>query len=389
MIRATNWVLIFIAYFTLFALGLLDNARGPYFLDITTDLALSGTRASLFFAVTSTVAFFSGRAVPDIIRRWGLLNTIRLGQILMGLGFASISLAQNLTTLMLTCALFGYGFGLINVAQNLLIFDATYGDMRRRLLSGLHGMYAFSSLVSPLVAAQLFEAKIGWRQAFVGFASVGFLSFASTFFAKAQSHSQRDNMPKQERNPNRRAYFIIGSMMSFYITAELVISTRLSLYLRTVFNYSPSAAANFLAVFFLMLLLGRLFFMLVPVKLTSLKIIEFSLIFTFFSFALGLWYHPFFLTICGLTMAPVFGVCIDFIAEHFHHYTADAVASSLALSCVYIVSMHFIMGLITDWLGIRLAMFVGLGSLLVSYSLLHLFIWRQKHVAQAIGLSES
>ena len=83
----TYWPIIISAYLTLFALGLLDNARGPYFPDIIRDLNLNDTQASLFFATVSTVAFFSGRVVPQLVNKLGLMNVIRIGVVLMGAGF--------------------------------------------------------------------------------------------------------------------------------------------------------------------------------------------------------------------------------------------------------------------------------------------------------------
>jgi MFS transporter, FHS family, glucose/mannose:H+ symporter len=364
-----DWPIIFIAFLTLFSLGLLDNARGPYFPDITSDLKLTDTMASLFFAVASTVAFFSGRIVPKLVQKLGLMNVMRLGQVLMGLGFASISLAKSLPMLILTCALFGYGFGLINVAQNLLIIEGSSGDLRRRLFSGLHGMYAFASLISPLVAATLFQLNIGWREAYVGFACVVSLSFISTFFAKGSAGRGSENVPVT-KNPDRKSYFLVGSMISLYIVAELMISTRLSLYVRRVFDYSPQQASMLLALFFLLLLAGRLFFLFVPLKATNLKIIEMSLVTSLMAFGLGLWVHPVFLTLCGLTMAPVFGLSIDLLAVKYPQYSSDAIASCLALSCVYIVSMHFLMGYFTDVFGIQRAMNAGIVVLLISYLLL-------------------
>ena len=43
-----NWSYIIIAYASLFVLGLLDNARGPYFPDILEDLELTDSQSGLF-----------------------------------------------------------------------------------------------------------------------------------------------------------------------------------------------------------------------------------------------------------------------------------------------------------------------------------------------------
>lgn len=367
--KAANWPLIAVAYITLFSLGLLDNSRAPFFPDITVDLRLSDTLASLFFAVASTVAYFSGRVVPDLTHRMGLMNVVRLGQILMAVGFASISFSQGLISLVLTCAVFGYGFGLLNVAQNLMIVDGAQGRIRRRLFSGLHAMYAFSSLIAPLVAAQLYRFNIRWQQAYLGLSVVALIGFVASFFAQAKD-AQRSEPREVLRAPHRGSYFVVGSMVSFYILAEIGLSSRLTLYLRRVFDYSPDAASVFLALFFVFLFFGRMIFLIVPFKASNLKIIEWSLISSFFAYALGLWAHPGFLILCGLTMSPVFALSMELITEKYPSYSTDAIATCLAISCVYIVTMHFVLGMATDLLGIRVAMTSVLAFLFVSWVLL-------------------
>ncbi len=363
-----NWPIVFVAYFTLFTLGLLDNSRGPYFPDITADLKLSDTEASLFFVVVSFMAFLSGLLVPTLARRVGLIRLLRLGQILMGLGFGLITLAHSLSTLILTCAIFGCGFGLINVTQNLLIIGSSTGELRRRLLSGLHGMYAFASLIAPLIVAHLFRIKILWREAYVGFALFVVASLVSTFFIESK------NIPIEKKaEPNRpknRAYLLVGALLSFYVVSEVLIVTRISLYARRLYDYSPDEASILMALFFLCLLAGRFLFLFVPFKSANLKIIEMSLVMSFVIYFLGLYVHPWLLALCGLTMAPVFALTVDLIAELFPNHSSDALAFCLALSCAFIVSMHFVAGVISDIYGIGAAMHTGLFTLFISWLLL-------------------
>ena len=361
------------AYLTLFALGLLDNARGPYFADIIDELKLSHTRAALFFVVTSTMAFFSGRSVPKLVHNLGLIQVLRIGLVVMGVGFASISLASGLSSLIFTAAIFGWGFGIINVVQNLLLITAADGDMRRRLLSGLHGMYAFASLVSPLVAAQLFTMNVSWRWAFVGFSGITAAVFMATFVL-TQKIRLISTSEGNQKNPSRKSYWLVSAFISFYVMAELVVSTRLTLYLRRVHEFSAATASLYLAGFFLLLLAGRLYLLFQSVRYTSLQLIEASLILSFLSFILGLVFHPLFLVLCGFTMSPVFGLSIELLVQIFSRYATDAIASTLAISCLYIVSMHFAMGLLADAIGIQLAMYVGVAFLALSWVLLRIFL---------------
>ncbi len=371
---SVHWPMVILAYLTLFCLGLLDNARGPFFQDIIVDLKLSDTQASFFFAVTSSMGFIMGRLVPRYVVRWGVVPVVRLGQLFMGCGFASLALANSLSTLIATAGLFGVGFGILNVAQNLLLLEGATGSIRRRLFSGLHGMYAASSLISPLVAAFLFRQGVGWRTAFVGFAAVTLVSFIYSLLVRPPAGAE-PLAPLGTTTPNshdsKESYGAIAGVLSFYVLAELVVSTRISLYLRREFNYSPDDASIVLALFFALLLLGRLVLLFVPLRQGSLKIIEWSLMASIVAYGLGLWVHPTLFALCGLTMSPIFALVLDLIAELYPKTSVKAISHCVAVSCLYIVSMHFIMGLLTDWIGIHWAMYFGGAALIVSLVLVY------------------
>lgn len=356
---------------TLFSLGLLDNVRGPYFADIISDLNLSNTQGSLFFAVVSGMAFVAAQVVPFMASRFSLLNVIRMALVTMGVGFYFIAYAHSLSVLLLFCVIFGLGFGVLNVAQNLLILEGSSLYLRRRLFSGLHGMYAFSSLIAPLIAAQLFQLQINWRVAFMGFASIVIVSLIVSFFARSEKSILRPHAPV--RNLQRvkfKSYSSIGGVLSLYVLAELVLSTRLSLYVRQTYMYSPAQAANLLALFFLFLLVGRFIFLFIPFKSSNLVIIERCLVCTFVAYILGLWVHPWLFALAGFTMAPIFGLSIDLVAEMFPEHSSQAVSNVIGLSCIYIVSMHIVMGLLSDWIGITQAMSIGLVFIFSAWLLL-------------------
>src|SRR6185437_9510904 len=128
-------------------------------------------------------AYFTGDRVARWSKRWGTVAVVRGGQILMAAGFAAIALAQNLWSLLAFCAAFGFGFGILNVAQNLLILEGSSGPWRRRFFSGLHGMYAFASLLAPLICAAIFRMHRDWRFGFVVFAALVSISVITSFFA--------------------------------------------------------------------------------------------------------------------------------------------------------------------------------------------------------------
>src|SRR6185312_6119329 len=166
-----NWPLVATAYMTMFCLGTLDNIRGPFFPDVTNNLHLTNFQAAFFYAVVSAMAGVAGSVVARSAQRFGDLVVLRAGQLLMAGGFAVLAFVHTFWQMIAACTVFGLGFGVLNVAQNLLVLDATPSttslDSRRRLLSGLHATYAFSSVLAPLLAARIFHIGGSWREGFL------------------------------------------------------------------------------------------------------------------------------------------------------------------------------------------------------------------------------
>ncbi len=362
---AINWPLVATAYVTMFCLGTLDNIRGPFFPDVTSTLHLTNFQAAFFYAIVSAMAGVSGSIVARSAQRFGDLVVLRAGQLLMASGFAVVALVESFWQMIGACVIFGLGFGVLNVAQNLLVLDATPSttslDARRRLLSGLHATYAFSSVLAPLLAARIFHVGGTWREAFLLCSAFALTSFFISFWPTHPSaHAVVDlNDGKSSAPLPTGKLWIVASMLSFYSLAELTISTRYALYLRGDFAFRPEVAAQNVAKFYFFLLIGRLTFLIFRFKWSTRTIIGWSLFGTIGFFMLGLFWHPDLIALCGLTMAPVFGFSIDYIAELFPENANRAVNNSIAISCLFIVMMHILLGVLTDLYGVGRAFLVA------------------------------
>ena len=364
--KRINWPLIAAAYVTMFCLGTLDNIRGPFFPDVTKDLHLTNFQAAFFYAVVSGMAFVSGSIVARSVQRFGDLIVLRVGQLTMAGGFAILSQVHTFWQMIAACTVFGLGFGVLNVAQNLLVLDATHStsnaDSRRRLLSGLHATYAFSSILAPLFAAHIFHIGGTWRQGFLLCSVFVLTSVFVSFWPRSSSIHHIDDTRRSERESKISStgrLWIVASMMSFYTLAELTVSTRLALYLRGDLGYRPEIAAQNVAKFYFFLLIGRLVFLIFQFRWSTRSIINWALVGTVIFLSLGLFWRPDMFALCGLTMAPVFGFSVEYIAQLFPENPHRAVNNSIAISCLFIVLMHILLGVLTDRFGVGRAFLVA------------------------------
>ena len=301
----------------------------------------------------------------------GALQGLRLGLFLIAVGFFATSFAQSLTTLLMASAVFGMGMGILQVFEHICIQEGSDPQLRRRLFNGLHSFYAAASLMAPLSAGWILDSGGDWRLGFKLVCILPLIAFIYSLFVKRQDSSS-------ERQPVARAtgkefyhMFYIAVILSLYVTSELSISTRLVLYVQRTTEVSPAESTLYLTAFFACLLVGRIASTIFDMdKFTSRQIIFTSLSFSAVFYILGLLYSPWLLALCGLTMAPMFGVTMDYVAHKFPEKSAHGISLSFAVGSILIVSMHYFVGLITQWYGIRLALTMGPVFLILSIILL-------------------
>lgn len=210
---------VFVACLSLFALGWMDNARGPFFplfLEATGETASQG---ALFFAVTSFVAILSSAAAGRILEKLGLKALLFLGGLCMGVSPFGLVLFPTLTGALITALLFGFGLGWVAVGQNILISLVKKEDLRRRLFALLHCFYALAAMTAPLSILKLKDI-LPWNWLLVG---VLILTIPFMFCLLFLKKPKEKTAVKKIAPPPLSDFWVLTWVLflSFYISAEL------------------------------------------------------------------------------------------------------------------------------------------------------------------------
>jgi fucose permease len=340
-------------------LSLIDNVRGPFFPDVLQDLQLNATLGSLFFAVTNLFAFVGSSTSHRIVRGNSSLYLMGISSLAMTVGFAAMSRSPSLTIMLPFCALLGWGYGALNLAQNLMISEASAPHRRRRLFSGLHSMYAFASLLAPLIASLFRDLGQGWRECFF---TLALLPLGLVWF----SWRWRDHQPPPQIHTERLSRHewwgcaLFSLMMAGYLWGEISVSTRLVQWLRADLSFSPELANLYLVGFAMTLFVGRLLFTFLRLNgMNNWRILLFSATAGAGVYFCGLWFSPLWFVVCGLCLAPFFPIAMEQIALSFHGKSAEALGFVLGAGSFSIVLMHVTVGALTDIFGIGRALYVG------------------------------
>lgn len=364
--------LLALSYLSLLLLGLSDNMRGPLFPEILNEFSLTDTVGSLYFSLSSLFGFLGGLSSPWWIRRWGTVGALRFTFVLCGLSQLGFSLAPSFIWLIISVFFFGFSLGLMGVIQNTLVVSQSPLHLRNRLISGLHSMYALASLLAPLIVsglAQAFPEHSIWRLSFQWgalFAGLVWMGSWGSFPMEEPPAQLKKSDPRQ--SSLQQYYFAV--IFASYVLAEILVSSRLALYLRREYHYDLATSSYFTAGFFLALFLGRVLFALWTPKLALKKQLMASLGLSALSLIAGLWLHPFGLVLSGFFMAPFYPLMMVEVGQVFHQSLHEAVAKAVALSSLFVVGMHVAVGSLADQFGIKMAFALGPLFCLISFGML-------------------
>jgi len=371
-----NWGYIVLAYLSLFALGISDNVRGPLFPEILKEFSVTDTRGAQFFALSSFFGFIGSYGIRFLLLRLHRVHTLQVALLLMTLGLVGMGIATQFSWLLFFAAIFGLSLGIIGVVQNVLVTVGSIPRRRQRLLSGLHATYGVSSFLAPLVVAMVTSLTGSWRSVFLSVAVVPFVLMLGAFFKKEErilSPVGIDSAGEKETKKAHIAQIYLGFSLGLYAIAEILLSSRLALFIRREMGLGLQESSYYLTAFFVCLLFGRGLFTLVHFNFSLRRMLSVSLALSAVCIALGLLVHPYFLVLSGATMAPFYPLAVVYIHQHFSSRLDSAVSSAMSIQSLLTVLMHAGVGYLTDGYGIAKAMWMGPIALILSFLVLNSF----------------
>ena len=360
----THWGVVAVALGVVFAMGLVDNARGPAYPAILGHFRASATAGSLMFAVASigsVIVSWTGRAW---LVRFGALTAARFFSALLVVGCVGMGcsgfLPIGLPGLVAASLVFGLGATGCSICGNALIGLGSAPAHRRRLLSGVHAMYGASSLLAPLAVAYGAEAGLDWRRLFFALAVVPLLVGAFALMVRPVTARMSEASRAIAAAPPRRPEAVAAcAMLALYVVAEVCLSSRLPQLVESHWKWGSASAALCLSGFFALLFAGRTAFAVIRFSGSSVRWLAASAWLSLAVYVVGLFAHPAVLALCGLTMSVFFPTAMAWIQDRFGVGADRMIASAIAAVGLGLVISHFGVGVLTDAVGIRNALLVG------------------------------
>ncbi len=366
-IQKNQWAFLF-AYLSMFILGMADNIRGPLFPELISYFKLTNAEGSMSFAVASAAALCGNVLSAQLFKKLNLAQVLSLALVVMGLGLLLMGAVPNFYLYLGSAIIFGFSIGLMGVTQNVMVAENVSHQSQSKALSGLHGVYGLSSLIAPLVASYAPLAFGNWRAAFFITGALSTVFGIASVIIKSAPEFEVHAIHSEVKKSNNSFWVLtcFGGIFAFYVMAEIMVSTRLALYMRTYFAMDLESSSRFVTYFFVFLLLGRLIFAFKSFALTLKQQLNYSLIFSLILFALGMKFHPLFFVLLGFSMAPFYPVSVAYISEQTGVNRRQFITFAISFQSLCVITMHLGVGYLTDQFGLFYAFGVGFISLVLS-----------------------
>lgn len=362
--------LIALTYISLFSLGLIDSGRGPSYPYLLKEFEVGPKWGSFFFVLTSFTGLLINLSTFFWLPKIGPIRTLKFSLLIISIASFLIGssgfvreIHQNLSLvfILLGPLLLGPGAAGLSISMNIIIPKLVSKEKNRRYLSGLHFMYGISSLLAPYLLIFIYQMQGTWKHYFI---MTAFFPFLLLLFKsneeKRKEHALNDFKNKKLRTPSRPFIYqlMITSCLAFYVGSEVLITSRLPLYLQNVHHFSAEKSQVILGYFFLGLLSGRLLFAYFNFSLKNIWLLFISLIGTFLIYIPSFFYHPSLFALCGLTMSFFFPCFISWLNEISGEFSEYMVSLALILVGIILVTTHWSFGFFSSYFGIHNAFYM-------------------------------
>jgi len=357
----------------MFVLGMADSIRGPLFPELLNYFKLSNSEGSISFAVAAGAAFVGNVASGHVFQFLNLSRALCLSLFLMGMGLFLMGVAPSYSFFLAATVVFGLSLGMVQVTQNVIVTESVEPSQKSKALSGLHTLFGLSSLIAPLVASYSPIVFGPWRSAYFITSALAFVITIGAVIVKAEPRFAFYKIAEKPAGTRNSFWtlLVFGGVLAFYVVAEIMITTRLALYMRTYFNLDLESSSLYVTCLFIFLLLGRLIFTFKSFKSSYRTQLSFSLVLSILFLILGLKFHPIFLVLTGLSMAPYYPISLAYISEQTGVNSRQFITFAISVKSFCIIAMHLGVGYLTDHFGLINALGAGLVAFVLALLCVH------------------
>lgn len=338
---------------------------------IKMDFSITDTNLSVMF-MFGTLAYlicnYIGGALCEKIGQKKLILIGLIGAILTNLIQAW---SPNFIIFTIAFALIQAFLGLMSIATNTVI-PVLWITGQAIAMNLTHFAYGVGLSASQKLSGMLMVDGFSWRTIYIGSAVLTLIVFIIFIFIKLPIYKQE----KEEKLPITIIlkdklvwFFFIG--LGFYILAEQGTGRWLPTFIESSYkNINESNIASYVSIFFLLLTIGRLVGGFIVEKIGAMRTVK---LFSFIGgviFIVGLILGEkglYIVSIAGFFFSIMFPTIVVIVSNTFKRSTAYIIGIIIALASVVNMLVNLLLGVVSDLIGIKYAIFIVPISIFITF----------------------
>ncbi len=359
-------------YFVMIITAITEGLINIFTVPIKNDFHITDTKLSLMF-MFGTIAYLICNYVGGALcEKIGQKKLFLIGLIGAALTNLLQAWSPNFTIFLIAFAIIQGFLGLMSIAANTVI-PIIWITGQAIAMNLTHFAYGVGLSASQKLSGVLMTDGVGWRRIYIGSAILTIIVFVMFLFIKLPSVKRE----KEEEKISLLVvlqdklvwFFFIG--LGFYIMAEQGTGRWLPTYIKSTYNnMTESKIASYISIFFLLLTIGRLIGGFIVEKIGAMKAVKIFSLIGGILFVIGLIVGKnglYIVSSAGFFFSIMFPTIVVIISNTFKKNTAYITGIIIALGSVVNTVLSLLVGVISDSMGIKYAVFIMPVSILITF----------------------
>ncbi len=349
-----NWVTIAFVFLNMAMLGIIQSERGPILPFIKSDYNLNYENISIILTVCSVGMLLGILIGGRICERFSYKKGLIFATFIMLVSLASLIIEGSFKSLVINLFFMYIGLGCIDIALNSL-GGRIFVTNTAILMSLTHFFYGIGSAVGSKYAGFMLNKRISWRYIYISILAIYAISFFLILIAKFPNTNQKkspNNISFIELIKDGRVWLSFGTI-GFCVIFDYGIANWLIIYLRDSQSLDSNTSSSYLALYFTLYALGRLFGGVVAEKFGYVKTLFICMLATIALFILGIINtNTLIFAVIGLFESVCFPLFLSIIIKEFKENAPTVINIIVPLNSILFMISSVALGVIMEKLGV-------------------------------------
>lgn len=383
MKNKNNIITIILIFIIMMLSAVCESSRGVFIPTFESSFGVSDGKIAYIFTAGS-IGYILFTYIGGILcQKIGQKKVFIIGFISILISLITLYFTYRFSILIVAMFLMSVGLSLTSICINTLV-PVLFISFQALLMNITHFCYGLGSTLSQRITGILIYKGMDWRKIYLFIALLYLIIFIMFLFIDIpEPHKiEKKKLGEESIFKNKLVYFYMLAI-GFYVSAEMGTQNWFINFMHKTYNFNENKSSFYLAMFFGIFALGRLFGGFIVDKVGYIKSVFISLIIAITMYTIGLYMGVngmIIISISGFFFSITFPTLVLTISKVFSDNSAYATGIIITISSLINMIFNQLIGELNFRIGTYKAYYVIPISLLISLIFVYLIYKNTKEV---------